>query len=407
MKVAWVSTWNKTCGIADYSKIILPAVRAAAKTALPAGYAIELHPIDELRRRGQVAAWVESLARLSPDVVIFQHEYGIWGGKRPPRYLFPRVVKAVRARLPRAKLIATAHNVLARDYVFPTRGRGLQAPLRVLANHLLMPRMRRAWSEETWGVLDEVIVHSELQVSDVRASGCPKVTVIPHFVPALAPAGEGLRNTKLSPETEWKIRNAAKHPVITPHRLAPGEPARKTVMVFGFFSPEKGQDLAVRALEHLERDVHLVLAGGARRTADYHYMESCLGTARALELGDRVSVSGFVQKDFIDDYYARADLVLAPFLETTGSGSLAQALGRGAPILASDLPLNKEIERRQPGCLAFFHTGDPEDCARQIRRLLTSEKDRENLSRAALEYAAHYSPEKIGAEYLARMLANI
>ena len=85
---------------------------------------------------------------------------------------------------------------------------------------------------------------------------------------------------------------------------------------------------------------------------------------------------------------------------TSGSASLVQALARGVPVLASDLPLNREINERVPDTLAFFASEDPVDCARQIERLLADRDRRERLGRQALQYAAAYSPANIARLHL-------
>ena len=111
---------------------------------------------------------------------------------------------------------------------------------------------------------------------------------------------------------------------------------------------------------------------------------------KELGLENRVEFTGFVPEDQIEGHYQRADLVIAPFRETTGSGSLAHALARGAAILASDLPLNREVEEREAGSLAFFKTEDASDCASRSEELLGSSNRRVGLGEAASKYAQKY-----------------
>jgi chaperone required for assembly of F1-ATPase len=84
----------------------------------------------------------------------------------------------------------------------------------------------------------------------------------------------------------------------------------------------------------------------------------------------------------------------------TIGGSLVQALARGAAVLASDLPLNREINDRVAETLAFFASEDPLDCARQIESLLADMDRRRHLGQQALRYAATYSPAVIAGEHL-------
>jgi glycosyltransferase involved in cell wall biosynthesis len=144
----------------------------------------------------------------------------------------------------------------------------------------------------------------------------------------------------------------------------------------------------------------LRLAGGVGQPANDPYHEQCRQRIADGGLGDRVEVTGFVPEADITRHFDEADLVVAPFRRTSGSGSLVQALSRGAPVLGSDLPLNREINDRVPDTLAFFASEDPLDCARQIELLLADADRRRRLGQQALLYAANHSPSVIAREHL-------
>ena len=341
---------------------------------------VEMISLDDYPDRREL---VSKLIEASPALIHLQHEYGIFGGKNPPKYWFPAVLSDLSVRAPQIKRIATAHTVLPVDYKFPTTGRGLQAPLRAAANVFLLPLLRRTWIQDTWGALDGVITHSDLQrlrLQDSIRKQELRFAVIPHFVPQVSNKRNETRRS---------------HPSISalPANL-------RKVVVFGFFTPEKGQDVAIAALRNLPGDVHLVLAGGARRFQDEAFLEKCRTLVSELGLDKRVTFTGFVEPSFVSGIYQDCDLVLAPFRETSGSGSLAQAFARGAPVLASDLPLNREINDRTPGALAFFKSEDPQDCAKQILGLLEDRHRLETLRAGARKYAEACTPERIAREHV-------
>jgi glycosyltransferase involved in cell wall biosynthesis len=170
--------------------------------------------------------------------------------------------------------------------------------------------------------------------------------------------------------------------------------------VFGYFCPEKGQDVVIEALRHVKAPVVLRLAGGVGHPMNNFYYELCLRSIAECGLRDRVEVTGSVPEGDISRLYEESDLVVAPFRYTSGSASLVQALARGAAVLASDLPLNREINDRVPGTLAFFASEDPLDCARQIESLLADADRRRLLGQQALLYAASNSPALIAREHL-------
>ncbi|MBS1963133.1 MAG: glycosyltransferase [Bdellovibrionales bacterium] len=299
------------------------------------------------------------MAALRPDLVHLQHEFGLFGSKLPWSYRFPKWFASARRATSNAKWVATAHTVIDANWRYPTRGRGWKAiPLAAL--NILTPVFRSTWMEKTWGGFDGVIVHSALQSGAISASGCKRVVVIPHYVPE----GGG---------------------------TIP-EPAAPTILLFGYFSPEKGQDIAIHAWsEYGPSAPKLILAGGVRRDEDRSYHAMCVAAIDRLGLKDRIEITGFVPEERLAVYFARATIVLAPFRETSGSGSLATAIGHHSAILASDHPLNREIDRRVPGSLAFFTTESPASLADEVRNLLDDSVRRTKLREAAGQYAAAHS----------------
>ncbi len=365
--ILWIVP-EKQGGIWSYSKTLWPEIKKACELN---GLSIAgpIQDLDEV---------YHALSEHRPKLIHIQHEYSFFGSKTPLLYFFPRWLRQMRRTLPRSKIIATAHVVIPDQYRYPMKGRGWQIPFRYLANAFLLPNLRRLWSQETWGGLDGVIVHSELQVPSIQSAGCQNVKTIPISV------------FNFSVSDSEKRRQAV---------LLDAEENTPLVVVFGFISPEKGQDIAVQAMAALSslknRSAHLVIAGGGRRKADLKYVQKVKDLIQALGLTHQVTITGFLNEAQAEDILSRATLILAPFRDTTGSASLAQALGRGCAILTSDHPLNLELGRRIPGCLAYFRSEDPIDCAQQMERLLFSPHERAQLSDGARKYSQTYSVTQI------------
>jgi glycosyltransferase involved in cell wall biosynthesis len=361
----------------QYTEDLLRAGRKLRESGAP-GEAELLDPLyfDPLDSSADASALAEAIARRSPDLVHFQHEFGFMGSKTPVKYRFPSLVRDLRKRLPSVRIVATAHTVLTDKYAYPWRGRGVQAPFRLAANWLLLPILRQLWIQRSWGPLDGVAVHSSHQLATARSSGCAIAREIPHYVPQ-----------------EEKVAGSL------PKTLKPIPPGAQVLLVFGYFTPEKAQDVAIRAMGHLSNPAYLVLAGGIRREQDRAYFETCQGLIRELELEDRVQVTGFVTFEELSALVDIAQLVLLPFRETSGSGSLADLFARAAPILASDLPLNLEIAARAPGALRFFRSEDPAHCAREIQALFSDPSAIAELKKGARKYADLHSPEAMMARH--------
>lgn len=354
----------------------------AMREAVQEGGAFEiLKPIyyPRLESRDAVAALVQKVAQAGPDLLHIQHEFGFMGSKTPGRYRFPALVRQLRATCPGLKIVATAHTTITPDYRYPVQGRGAQAPLRAVANVALLPFLKKLWIQKSWGPLDGVIVHSRYQLPTIVASGCPRSATIPHYVPNRYGAAQGSTSDSSVPGVDEKL------PVL---------------LVFGYFTPEKAQDVVIRAMLHLKGKAFLVLGGGVRRGQDQSYFNHCQSLVRDLELEKSVLITGFLSWDQLDYLCKKAALVLLPFRETSGSGSLADLFSRGVPVLASDLRLNQEISERIPGAMAYFKSEDPEDCARQIKRLLENKEEMKQLGMAGLKYATEHDPQKMAGRHL-------
>ena len=332
---------------------------------------------DRITTASHIKVIVDGILDIRPDLIHIQHEFSLFGSKVPGRYLFPKFVRELRRKVPGVPLVATAHTVLDSQYLYPWRGRGWQMPIRWLANHSVVPHFRKAWLQGSWGNLDAVIVHSELQRDTIFAGGCSRAQVIPHYIPNLQGKYSGM------------------HPVL--ESIPQDAPV---ILLFGFFSKDKGQDLAIQAFAKLRKDAHLILAGGPRRGEEKRYYLACRKRVKDLGLESRVSITGFVSSGQMYGIFSRSNLVLCPFRETFGSGSLAQAFAMNAVVLASDLPLNLEVECREPGCLSFFKSESVEDCARKLDELLMNAEVATRQRVAVEKYAKKYSLKKTATAHV-------
>lgn len=361
---------------------IVPEVKGGIRS-----YADTLWPVlMEVVAKSKYASSIELVeSSLGPgdssiDLIHIQHEFGLFGSKLPFLNTFSAFIKQLRYKYPNAKIIATAHTVLDENYKYSWKNRGWQSLFRLLGNYFLVPFLRKSWTKGTWSLLDGVVVHASRQKTIVTRSGCQNVWVIPHFVP-----------------------NSVFKNVVTLNNI---------VLVFGYFSPEKGQDIAIQAWNLFQKSGgqgKLILAGGVRRKQDQRYFNYCKKLIKKYNLSDSITITGYVENSKIDAIYNEASLVLVPFRETFGSGSLAQALARGKVILASDLPLNRDIEQvdhDSTGCLSFFKASDPSDCAHQIKTLLEQPDLQKKQSLAAQSYAKNNNPQKI-AEMHAELYVSL
>ncbi len=371
-------------GIATYGRALQTAFKEVSGGRVER---VEIHA-DGGRLDKTFDLLAKQYSRQAFDLIHVQHEYGCFGSKVPWLYRWPRALRLLRRAFPGVPVVVTAHRVIERGFRYPVRGTGLQAPVRWVFNKTLKRRALPLWIDRSFGDVEGVIVHSRFQKETLESMDeclvMPRLKVIPHFVPhAATPSFES---------TERWLRERAR-------ALSPQ--SRKTFsVVFGFVGPEKGQDIAIEAFAKIDACHQLVIAGGARRGADRRYVQRYERRIAELGRGHQIAITGFVPDDVVSGLYAKADLVVAPFRETAGSGTLATAQGFGKAIVTSDIALNRELTERVPGCLSFFVRDNPESLATVLTQLLDRPDARTTLENGSRVYARFADLERVALEHL-------
>ncbi|RYZ71224.1 MAG: glycosyltransferase [Proteobacteria bacterium] len=344
-KILWVVPELKG-GIRSYSERLYSAVAATCPTEF------KLLPLQILDARNQKSnsQLFEVIRHEQPDLIHVQHEFGLFGKKIPGLNHFHVWLADIRNFSATSKMVLTAHTVLPPTYRFK----------RALLNRLL-PLLKPYWATWYWRGVDSIITHSSRQLTYLKLMAKQTSIAIPHFAPDR---------------------------VVVPTQKT----ERPEIVVFGYFTPEKGQLTAIRAMKFVKTDAKLILAGSARLPADRAYLALCRSEIEKLGLSDRCEIlERYLSIDEMNELYSRANVVLAPFEATTGSGSLVEAFARGCAVLTSDLDLNQEINERVPGSVATYQTGDPQDCALKLDQIIADPALCSRLKENALKYREEFS----------------
>jgi glycosyltransferase involved in cell wall biosynthesis len=360
MRVTLYSSWQTRCGISDYNQQLV--------TALPDDVTVEIVR-EPLAPRGVRQDWPLYYrlgeAMNQGELGHIHHAHSFWGGRSPLRNSFP--LFWLRIRVP---VVATIHDVFGERIhgwqVVPEgqRGRGAR---------------RLAWEVAAWGQacwwrralprFRRLIVHSASQREALLRAGArgEQVVVVPHMIRSVAVAERAQARAALGVADDEVL-----------------------LTLFGFPGARKGFDVALAALAQLPPRMRLILAGGA--TLPTHEAELAALQARAVALGvqDRFKITGYLADEALATIWGATDIVLAPFRESTGSGSLATAIGAGQVIIASDLPQHREIN----GYHRALHLVAPDAAsalAAAIERVAGNAGDREELRRGAIAYREAFS----------------
>jgi glycosyltransferase involved in cell wall biosynthesis len=295
-----------------------------------------------------------------------------------------------------------------------------QRARRQIAEQIMLPRVARQLGAD--------VVHSLASVAPIQVPGIAHVITL-HDV-------NFIHHRTFNPVTSWGMRQviprAARHAdaliagsatarddvcatlglsaerftvvphgAQSPHRMEAADPADlrarfslgagPVILCVGAQRPHKNQALLLRALCELPADVRLVLAGRAEP-----YAQTLRALARELDLDDRVVFAGWVDDEDLEGLWALAQVAAVPTLAEGFGMPVLEAMARGVPVAASDLPVIHEVA---DDCPAYFNPQDPHAAAQAIARLLTEPPDPAPAQRRAATFTWSAAAEATWAVY--------
>jgi glycosyltransferase involved in cell wall biosynthesis len=165
-----------------------------------------------------------------------------------------------------------------------------------------------------------------------------------------------------------------------------GLEAKRYVLFVGRLVPEKAPDILMRAFATMPGDVRLVMAGGSSYSDEY--VRDLQGLANN---DPRIIMPGYVRGALLEELYSNAALFVIPSLLEGLPLVVLEAAAYGLPIVASDIPPNREILVDDDVSHHFFPPGDEQALAERMRSAL------EDLT--AAEAGAHVLRERVLATY--------
>lgn len=356
------------CGIGDYSRHLIaglqqqPEVETVQVIPVPMEV-VQDSIIEVLRNYAAVERLFEFLGQeLSEagDLVHVQHQYFFFGGVAPHKNHTRALLNAIRK-----PLVMTVHEI-------------------AVPNARISPvqRLLLEWSNRTnfqHPAIGHFIVHTEADREILRSRGVSEARL--HLIPVGVP-----------PALPMPESDAAKRQL--------GLEGTRVITLFGFLSRKKGHRVALECLPHLPDDVRLLFAGEQHPDDTTDYVPKLRTEIETRGLSDRVRITGYLPEEEIPVVMAATDVAIAPFVQSSGSASLAHLFAYERAIVASDIPPHRALLDAAPACLALFPTENPPALANAIRLALTSEAQG-RLQRGARAYAAAHSYAQIAARTVA------
>jgi len=361
LRVAWVSSWDVRCGIAEYSRSLLDCLPRDGISELViladerTGPRDVARPIWRSGDPGSMPALASAIAVEDPDVVVLQHQPGIMP--------WPGVVELL------------SHHALQHPVT-----------LLILHNtaHLLdIPAPAREAVMRALSGCGRVLVHTVADLNRLASLGLvDNVALLPHGTPA-------------------------PHPPVPSRSLTEADDV--LIGSYGFFLPGKGLPELVRALAGLRRTwtrarLRLVNAdyrgfGSAEEIASCKRLAEEAGLREAVEFE-----TDFLPEERSLELLRACDLVVLPYQASkeASSAALRTALSAGLPVAVSPLPIFDEAAdavARLPGT-------DPDSIADGIAALLRSAEARTALTQAAQPWLSERAWPQV-ARRLAGMMRGL
>ncbi|MCD6486469.1 MAG: glycosyltransferase family 4 protein [Syntrophobacterales bacterium] len=169
------------------------------------------------------------------------------------------------------------------------------------------------------------------------------------------------------------------------------------ILFFGQIKKVKGLDIVLEAMPDVDNNIHLIIAGKLWKD-DFSYYDEII---KKHHLEDRiVKQVRFIKDDEREKYFIAADVNVLPYRTIYQSGVLLMAMSYGLPVIASDLPANKEIIADKKNGL-LFQSENSLKLSEQISRYFNDDSLRDTISRNSIEtIERNYNWDDIARAYL-------
>lgn len=370
LRLACVGTYPpRRCGIGTFTYDLCDSISAALADSrstevvaiddTPAGYNYSDRVRFEIRQEdlGSYRLAADFMNIRGIDLLLVQHEYGIYGGRDGGHLL----TLFHEARMP---IVTTLHTVLPEP---STHLRQLTRELVRLSDRVVVMSHRA-----------EQLLHQTYDAPD------GKVGVIPHGIPDL--------------------------PFVEPNFFKDqfGMEQHLVILTFGLLSPGKGIEFVIRALPQIVREhpevIYIVLGAThprVQRLQGEEYRHGLQRLAEDLGVLDHVHFENrYVDLEELGEFLGAADIYVTPYLgrEQMTSGTLAYALGAGKAVVSTPYSYAEEMLADGRGRLVPFQDSDA--IGREITWLLKNEHERLTMRKKAYLFTRQMVWRQVGRAYL-------
>ncbi len=186
-----------------------------------------------------------------------------------------------------------------------------------------------------------------------------------------------------------------------------GLDGQQLISTFGLIGPGKGLELGIRAIAELVPkypDIKYLILGQTHPMLQLYegekYRQMLLDLVDKLDLRYNANfVNKYLTNQELGDYLYMTDIYLSPYpnMDQAVSGTLAFAIGCGRAIVSTAYAYANEVLREGRGLLA--KEAEPANIAGLLEQILASRELSENLENKAYELGKTWSWSNIAGEY--------
>ena len=357
-RVIYVSTYPpRECGIATFTRALTKAINV-----LNPLYLADIVAIDDEKSGGErqqypwevkykidqddLRSWINAadyINQSSADVVMLQHEFGVYGGKQG-EYVLPFIERI------KNPIVVCMHTVLKEP------------------EPKMCETVQRI-SERSSAIVVIVNAAGERLVGHYNIDP-DKIVVIPHGVPDI-PYGPSAPHKEKLRLNGWTV-----------------------ISSFGLFSRSKGYEYAIEAMRSVVKKhprTKLLLLGEThpvvRRQEGEKYRQDLKRLIAKYGLESNVEfVNRYLSIGEIVNYLQATDVYVTPYpnLDQVSSGTLSYAVSAGRPCISTPYVYAKEVLSHHRGLIC--EPLDSDDLAEKINYLLDNPKVAEEISKKAYTY---------------------
>lgn len=371
LRLGVISTYPpREDGIATYTRDMLRGIGAQARITdtrvaaitKPGTYHSYPPEVCLTITQGQTASYAEAVRALAEggaQVLLVEHEFGLYGGLDPFVDLTPALLDAASGvGLP---LVATLHTVQPRP----------SAPMRESVRRLCA----RSAAVTVMASASADLLRTVYGVDPAR------IEVIPHGIHEECAGGQKDAKARLGIE------------------------GRRALCTFGLIHRNKGIDVALQALPEVVArfpDVVYVIAGEThpevRQRKGEAYRHELMAQVERLHLREHVRfINHYLTLNEVFDVLRAADVYLLPYRDLTqaSSGTLAYALGCGRAAVSTPFVYAQEALAEGRGLL--IEPGNAKTLARAVLRVLDDAALRQSMQARARVYGRAMTWPRVGA----------